>query len=148
MTHMHAVYPPIWHATFVTCHHASLPSSLPVSAVNKRRQQGHGEERKRPQKLTGRRGGKDLTPNWTLFHPPNRKHLPKQCKIEVLLKNINKLQRHKKVGRKHTWSPCCLKNTHQWKHTGLILISIIWNSLLLFFNPKKAINHLNYSTDL
>lgn len=33
MTQMHAVYPPIWHATFVTCHHASLSSFLSVSTV-------------------------------------------------------------------------------------------------------------------
>lgn len=33
MSQMHAVYPPIWRATFVTCHHASLSTFLSVSAV-------------------------------------------------------------------------------------------------------------------
>lgn len=51
--------------------------------VNKRRQQGHGEERERLQKLTGRRGGKDPSPNWTPFHPSNRKYLFVVCLFVV-----------------------------------------------------------------
>lgn len=39
MTQTHAVYPQIWHATFVTCHHASSPSFLSVSSVNYQRLQ-------------------------------------------------------------------------------------------------------------
>lgn len=46
MTQAHTVYPPIWHATFVTCHHASLPSFLSVSSVNYQRQQKSWRKKK------------------------------------------------------------------------------------------------------
>lgn len=40
LTQMHAVYPPIWHTTFVTCHYTSLSSFLSVK---------DGEEQKKKQ---------------------------------------------------------------------------------------------------
>ncbi|MEQ2280999.1 hypothetical protein AMECASPLE_025860 [Ameca splendens] len=50
MTQAQIVYPPIWHAAFVTCHPASLPSFLSVSSVKYQTQQKYLiEKTKHPQ---------------------------------------------------------------------------------------------------